>query len=127
MNYIYNLVFTSRRINIMQSEFELNEYIEYLIIGQRLYRVFKSRITKTCFAWRFLPIELNCELYIYIHNLVLTRQGINIIQSELHLNEYIGYFILGHSIYRILRSGITTFVSRGDSFLLNSIAQYIYI
>jgi hypothetical protein len=58
-------------------------------------------------------MELNCEIYmyiyIYIYNLALTRRGINIIQSDLDWNGYIGYFIPGHSIYRVLRSQIASF------------------
>jgi hypothetical protein len=40
-----------------------------------------------------LNFILNC-----IYNLALTRRGINIIESDIDWNEYIGYFIPGHSI-----------------------------
>jgi hypothetical protein len=72
-------------INIIQSDFDCNEYIGYFIPGHSLLSVLKSRITTFCFALRFVPIELNCELYIY--NLALTSREINIIQSDFEWNE----------------------------------------
>jgi hypothetical protein len=62
----------------------------------------------------------------YIYNLALTRRGINIIQSDFDWKEYIGYFIPGHSIYCVWDREYQRFVSRGDSFLLNLIVNYIY-
>jgi hypothetical protein len=49
--------------NIIQSDCDLNENIGYFIPGNSIYRVFISRIT-FYFAWRLVPIEINCELYI---------------------------------------------------------------
>jgi hypothetical protein len=64
-NYIYNLPLTRRGINIIQSEYYWNEYIGYIIPGTSIIRLLRSRIITFSFAWRFVPIELNCELYIY--------------------------------------------------------------
>jgi hypothetical protein len=65
--------------------------------------------------------------YIYIYILASTRRGLNIIESDFDWIEYIGYFISGHSIQRVLRLRITTFFWPGDCFLLNLIVNYIYI
>jgi hypothetical protein len=96
VNYIYNLALTPRGINIIESDFDWNEYIEYFIPGDSIYRILTSRIATFFFAWGFVPIEINCKLYIY--NLALKRRGINIIESDFDWNEYIEYFIPDHSI-----------------------------
>jgi hypothetical protein len=45
VNYIYNLALTRRVINIIQSDFDWNEYIGYSIPGQSISSVLKSRRT----------------------------------------------------------------------------------
>jgi hypothetical protein len=69
----------------------------YFLPDNSIYRVFRWQLTTFCFAWRFLHIELNCEKHNYI--LALTRRGINIIQSDLATNQFIGYVIPENSLY----------------------------
>jgi hypothetical protein len=84
--------------------------------------VLTSRITTFCIAWGFVPIELNFELYIYI--LASSLRGINIIESGFDWNDYILYFIPGHSIYSVLRSLITAYFYACDLCLLNILPNF---
>jgi hypothetical protein len=64
VNYIYILALTRRGINIIQSDFNWNEYILYFIPGHNIQGGLSSRITSFWFAWGFVSIEFNCELCI---------------------------------------------------------------
>jgi hypothetical protein len=54
----------------------------------------------------------NIYIVYYIYNLVLTRPGVNIIESEFDLKEYREYFILEHSEYRIPKTVNNNVLSR---------------
>jgi hypothetical protein len=92
---IYNLVLRRRGINIINSDFHLNEYIGQFIPGHSIYRFFRSPQKRFVSRGDWFPFNLIVN---YIYNLALTRGGINIIQSDFDWNQYIGYFIPRHSI-----------------------------
>jgi hypothetical protein len=48
------------------------------------------------------------------------------VESDFDWDQYIEYFIPGHSIYRVLTSRITTFSFDWDSFLFKVIENFIY-
>jgi hypothetical protein len=64
VKYIHNLALTCPGINIIESDFDWNEYIEYINPGHSIYRVLTSGKTTFGFACGFVLIETNCELYI---------------------------------------------------------------
>jgi hypothetical protein len=95
VNYTYNLALERRGINFIESDFDWIEYIDYFIPGHRIKHVLPLGITTFSSPGYSFLLKLIVN---YIHNLALTRRGINIIESDFDWNEYIEYFLPGHSI-----------------------------
>jgi hypothetical protein len=95
VNYTYILALERRGINFIESDFDWIEYIDYFIPGHRIYRVLPLRITTSSSPGYSFLLKLIVN---DIHNLALTRRGINIIESDFDWKEYIQFFIPGHSI-----------------------------